>query len=66
MDYFDYEKVAKEAGIPSAKLETLSKIVRQEFPSDDMMYELHMLRACLAILEGHVTIDDAIRSEKAA
>lgn len=61
MRYFYYEKVAREANIPSDKLDELSKIIRKEFPHSDMMYELHLLRACRAIQEGYVTIDDAIR-----
>lgn len=60
MKYFDYKKVAKEAHIPDKKLEELKRIVREDFPHDDMLYELHLLRACRAIQEGVVTIDDAI------
>lgn len=63
MRYFDYERVAREANIPLAKLEELSQLVRKEFPRDDMMYELHLLRVCMAIKEGLVTIADAIRTE---
>ena len=63
MHYFDYEKVAREAKIPSDKLDKLGNIIRGEFPHDEMMYELHLLRACRAIQEGYVTIDDAIRPE---
>lgn len=66
MEYFDYESVAKEAGIPVDKLEALRIMIRQEFPHDDMMYELHLLRACMAIQEGYATIDEALRSEEAA
>ena len=66
MEYFDYESVAKEAGIPPDKLDALLKLVRQEFPRDEMMTELHLLRACMAIQEGHITIGEALRSEKAA
>jgi hypothetical protein len=63
--YFDYEKVAREANIPLDKLEELSQLVRKEFPKDDLMYELHLLRVCMAIKEGLVTIADAIRTEPA-
>lgn len=66
MDYFDYQSVAKKAGIPPQKLDALCQIVRQEFPQDDMMFELHLLRACTAIQRGHTTIDEALRFEKAA
>jgi hypothetical protein len=41
MKYFDYESVAREAKIPEEKLRKLVKIVRQEFPHDPMMAELH-------------------------
>jgi hypothetical protein len=64
MEYFDYENIARQASIPSEKLNQLQKIVRQEFPQDDMMYELHLLRACMAIQQGHVTIDQAIQAER--
>ena len=66
MEYFDYESIAKKADIPAPKLDALRKIVRQEFPQDDMMYELHLLRACMAIQQGCTTIDEALRLEKAA
>lgn len=66
MEYFDYKSVAKQANIPVEKLDALQKLVRQEFPQDDMMYELHLLRACMAIREGHTTIDEALRQEKKA
>ena len=65
MDYFDYESVATEAGIPPDKLAELCRMMRQEFPRDDMMYELHVLRVCMAIRKGRITLDDALRTESA-
>jgi hypothetical protein len=61
MKYFDYESVAREAKIPEEKLRKLFNLVRQEFPHDPMMAELHALRACLAIRDGHIQIDDALK-----
>ena len=66
MRYFNYDEIARKAKIPSAKLGLLQKAIRQEFPRDDMMYELHLLRVCLAIQDGHITADEAIQSEQAA
>ena len=66
MHYFDYEKMANEARIPKNKLEELSMAIRQEFPKDNMMYELHLMRVCMSVRDGHVNVDDAIRTEKAA
>ena len=59
MSYFDYEEVAREARIPGEKLEELRHLIKGEFPRDEMMYELHLLRACMAIKNGVVTIDQA-------
>jgi hypothetical protein len=61
VSYFDYEKVAREANIPPRKLEELRQLVRQEFPPDEMMYELHLLRACMAIKNGVVTVEERLR-----
>jgi len=63
MRYFDFGKVAAEAQISQEKLARLRSAVRREFPKDDMMFELHMLRLCTAIRDGHVTIDQALAEE---
>jgi len=63
MKYFDYETVAHEAKIPEDKLRKLVNLVRQEFPHDPMMADLHALRACLAIRDGHIQIDDALKPQ---
>lgn len=65
MRYFDYETVAREAKIPSDKLAKLCSLIRQEFPRDEMMYELHVLRACMAIRDGYLSLEDAISPEPA-
>lgn len=62
MRYFDYEKTACEANIPPTKLEQLRHLVRAEFPRDEMMYELHLLRVCMAIRDGIVTLEEALKS----
>lgn len=63
MRYFDYQKVAEEAGIPARSLAEISHLVREEFPKDDMLYELHLLRTCLAIQDGHITLAEALAAE---
>jgi hypothetical protein len=66
MHYFDYERIAREADIPADKLVELCRLVRQEFPWDEMMYELHLLRMCLAIRDGHVTVEEVLKPEPTA
>lgn len=63
MRYFDYEKTAREAKIPADTMAALSRIVRDEFPKDDVMYELHLLRVCMAIQQGLVSFEEAIKPE---
>jgi hypothetical protein len=65
MKYFDYESVAREAKIPEEKLRKLVNLIRKELPNDPMMADLHTLRACLAIRDGHIQIDDALKNQAA-
>ena len=60
MEYFDYQTVATEAGIPADKLAELVRCIQAEFPHDPMMCELHILRACLAIRDGRITLTEAL------
>jgi hypothetical protein len=57
MRYFDYQSVAREA----KKLRKFVDLIGKEFPNDPMLAELHMLRDCLAIRDGHIQIDDALK-----
>jgi len=66
MKQFDYEKAAAEAGISGEKLDEICRALRPEFPGDDMMYELHVLRACMAVRDGHVTLEQVLRPPAAA
>lgn len=66
MQYFDFEKVAREANIPKDTLAELCRMMRAEFPHDDMMYELHVLRACLAVRDGRIRVEDLMPSEQPA
>lgn len=52
MALFDYEAVAREAGISDEDLELIKNAVREEFPNDEMMWEPHVMRACSAIRDG--------------
>ncbi|MCK4360018.1 MAG: hypothetical protein KAW92_15010 [Candidatus Cloacimonetes bacterium] len=45
IEYFDYQKVARAVGLPDKILNKIKREVKREFPSDKMLYELHVLRA---------------------
>jgi hypothetical protein len=61
MNYFDLSAAAKSARVGSADLERLRELMQREFPDDLMMQELHVLRACMAIAQGRLTLADALR-----
>jgi hypothetical protein len=65
MRYFDYQTVARDAGIPSAALELLLRQLTEESPGDPMLVELHALRACMAIKSGNLTIEQALADTEA-
>lgn len=60
---FDYLSAARRAGIPQEKLDQLCAFFRAEFPSDEMMAELHILRAILSVEHGVATLDEILRQE---
>jgi len=45
IEYFDYKQVATKMKVPNTVLKKIEREVKKEFPSDKMMYELHVLRA---------------------
>lgn len=61
MEYYDYERIAREAGISPGDLERLCGLIRRDFPHDDMMYELHVMRACRIVRDGPYTLEQIIQ-----
>jgi hypothetical protein len=45
IEYFDYQKIARQMKVPESVLKEIKNEAKKEFPSDKMMYELHVLRA---------------------
>ncbi len=42
---FDLEKVIRESSLSQEEIEQIKQEVREEFPNDEMMWELHVIRA---------------------
>ncbi len=61
MKYFDLDLAASSGGIQPTDLQRLIAVMQREFPDDPMMQELHVLRACMAIADGRLTLTDALR-----
>ena len=60
MRCFDYESAAKEISMTEPQLKGLCRKVREEFPDDEMLFELHVLRACMAIRDVRLTVEEAV------
>ena len=66
MDYFDYESIAREAGISEDRLARIVATMERDFPHDLMMCELHVLRACMAVRDGQITADQVLATSTTA
>ena len=60
MKMFNLEKIKMESCLPTAELARLEEQIRREFEGDEMMFELHLIRAIKAIKEGWVTLEEAL------
>lgn len=59
-DYFEYGSTAEAGGIATGDLKRIEECVRAQYGPDDMMFELRMLRTVRAIVDGGVTVEQAI------
>lgn len=59
-EYFDYLTPATAAGITDDQLSIIKQMFRTDYLTDDMLYELHILRACNAVRDGFVTIQQVL------
>ena len=60
VSHFDYSTVAKSGGLTAEDVQRLEACIRKDYASDDMLFELRMLRTVRAIVDGGVTVDGAI------
>lgn len=62
---FDYQAAARRIGMTDEQLDRLCRQVRCEFPDDAMMFELHVLRAILAVEAGRVSLEQVFQEPEA-
>jgi hypothetical protein len=56
MQHFDYRPAAQQANLSAVDLARLEALVRADYPQDDMLFELHVLRVCIALRDGRVRL----------
>lgn len=64
LKHFDYRKSARDAGISDDQLQLIERMFRADYPADDMLYELHVLRACNSVRDGLTTLDAVLREAR--
>lgn len=57
-EYFDYRPAAAAAGLSPAQILAIQRLFEADYPSDLMLRELHILRACNAVRDGHAKLQD--------
>lgn len=62
--YFSYRQPATEAGINAEQLAMIEKMFRMDYPDDDMLFELHVLRVCQAVKDGRASLDVILREAR--
>jgi len=62
---FNIEKIIKESGLSDKVIKKLEKEVREEFPTDEMMYELHLMRAIESEKNKGLTIKEKVKKLQA-
>jgi hypothetical protein len=56
---YDVETAFKKSGLSPAVIQKIKLQVRKDFPNDDMMYELHIIRILNAMKKGYWKVGDS-------
>jgi hypothetical protein len=64
-EHFDYRSTASAAGLTDQQLQAIVRIFEVDYPSDLMLRELHVLRACNAIRSGRATVSEILGPDPA-
>ena len=60
MHSFDYRPLAAELHLTREQLQSLELSVKHDYPKDEMMQELRMLRTLRAIRDGRQTLEGVL------
>ncbi len=62
--YFDYLAAARECRLSPGQVAALEDVERREFPEDQMLFELHMLRMIEQIRAGRLKLEDVFSTTR--
>ena len=58
---FDLDRIRKDSGLSEPDMRRLEQKIREEFASDELMFEIHLLRAVTAFKEGWISLENLLR-----
>lgn len=62
--YYDLDRAIQEAALPAETVQEILEEVRAEFPQDEMMYELHVVRALKAEKASRMSPEEGRRQQE--
>ena len=63
-EYFDYLALARECRFTPEQVAALEAVERREFPDDQMMFELHVLRVIEQIRAARLKLEDVLSATR--
>jgi hypothetical protein len=66
MDYFNCQELARQIPIEPATLHAFLRRLEQEFPGDEMLMEIHLVRACLTVRDRLARAEEMLRNTSEA
>lgn len=63
--YYDLDRAIQEAALPPDTVQQTLEEIRAEFPDDEMMYELHVVRALQAEAASRMSREEWRRTQDA-
>ncbi|MBM3130368.1 MAG: hypothetical protein FJ009_17285 [Chloroflexi bacterium] len=57
---FDLTQLKQQSGLPAEVLEQIEQAIRADYPDDDMMFELHLVRVLQALKQRRITLEQIL------
>lgn len=61
MNYFNYVELARKTRLEAETRDAFVQRLEQEFPGDEMLMELHVVRACLTVGDRLARAEEMLR-----
>ena len=63
---FDITHLKQTCDLPPAVLDQIERAIKADYPDDDMLFELHLVRVLQALKQGRITLEQILAEPVAA